>query len=285
MPKHTPPKHLKTGGGWHRGRAVNKLPLLLLLLVACALVATGCGEASGGASGASSTATQHTPATTAAASSDSGGAASAGLGTTGAQAHQRSTNARHATTAAPVRKSKAHLVLPPPGSHPEPKLTASERATVSVADISLSSPAIKRVANRSAYTLDREYTCHGADHSPPLRWSGVPANTKELALFAISTRPVNGKLFFDWALANLKPSLKGLQAGTLPAGAVLGESSSGHAFYSICPASGKRESYVFVLYALPTSLAPTAGFDPTTLRHQAMQLARHTGLLVGTYGA
>jgi phosphatidylethanolamine-binding protein (PEBP) family uncharacterized protein len=270
-----------TGGGWHTGSAMNKLPLLLLLLAACALVATGCGEASGGASGASLTAAQHTPATRAAASSDARGAADSA---TGAQAHQRSTNARHATTA-PVRKSKAHLVLPPPGSHPEPKLTASERATVSVADISLSSPAIKRVANSSAYTLDREYTCHGADRSPPLRWSSVPANTKELALFAISTRPVNGKLFFDWALANLKPSFKDLQAGTLPAGAVLGESSSGHASYSICPASGKRESYVFVLYALPTSLAPTTGFDPTTLRHQAMQLARHTGLLVGTYGA
>lgn len=183
-----------------------------------------------------------------------------------------------------ARRPRSHIVLPSPSSRIAPKLTASERAKASVADITLSSTAIKQVRNAVTPTLDRQYTCRGADRSPPLRWTGVPPGTAELALFAISTQPVNGRLFFDWAIAALKPSLKGLERGSIPAGAVVGRNGAGDTRYSVCPPSGKRESYVFALYALPRSLAPQAGFDPATLREQAIALARHTGLLVGTYG-
>jgi phosphatidylethanolamine-binding protein (PEBP) family uncharacterized protein len=283
MPKHTRPRLPKAGSSRHTGSKFSLL-LLLPLLLTSVLVATGCGETSGSAAGASSTTTQRTPPTsTAAASSTTPGAPGTSSAKAGARVPAGGSSKSH-VVGAPARRSRAHLVLPPPGSHPEPKLTASERASVPVADILLSSPAIKRVASSSAYTLDRQYTCHGGDHTPPLRWSGVPANTRELALFVISTRPVNGKLFFDWSLANLKPTLKGLSAGVLPAGAVVGENGFGRTAYSICPSGANHESYVFVLYALPESLAPKNGFDPASLRHQAMQLARHTGLLVGSYG-
>lgn len=175
-------------------------------------------------------------------------------------------------------------MLPSANSQPAPKLSPSERAHVSVADITLSSPAIKQVRLASASNLAQRYTCHGIDQSPPLHWTNPPAGTKELALFVISTHPVGGKLFFDWAIAGLSPSLHGLGSGAKPAGAVVGRNGYGNAGYSICPSSGTRENYVFALYALPRSLAPKANFDPATLRQQAIGLARHTGLLVGTYG-
>jgi phosphatidylethanolamine-binding protein (PEBP) family uncharacterized protein len=127
------------------------------------------------------------------------------------------------------------------------------------------------------------YTCRGGDVSLPLRWSGVPAGTRELALFALNTTPVNGKLFFDWALAGLSPSLTGLGAGQRPPGAVPGRNSFGGTDYRLCP-SGGRESYVFVLYALPVSLNPQSGFDPTALRKKALHTAHHSGILAGTYG-
>jgi phosphatidylethanolamine-binding protein (PEBP) family uncharacterized protein len=110
------------------------------------------------------------------------------------------------------------------------------------------------------------------------------SGTQELMLFAISTEPVSGKLFFDWAVAGLSPSLKGLEGGSLPAGAVVGRNGDGRDGYALCPANGKRESYVFALFALPQRLAPQAGFDPAALRQQAIKIARHTGLLVGSYG-
>jgi phosphatidylethanolamine-binding protein (PEBP) family uncharacterized protein len=176
------------------------------------------------------------------------------------------------------------LVLPSANSQPAPKLSPSERAHVSVADITLSSPAIKQVRLASASNLAQRYTCRGTDESPPLHWTKPPAGTRELALFVMSVHPVAGKLFFDWAIAGLSPSLHGLGSGATPAGAVVGRNGYGNAAYSICPSNGTRENYVFALYALPRSLAPKANFDPATLRQQAIGLARHTGLLVGTYG-
>jgi phosphatidylethanolamine-binding protein (PEBP) family uncharacterized protein len=172
-------------------------------------------------------------------------------------------------------------VLPPPGSKPEPKPTASEVATHPVADIALSSPAIRQAKDASSYTLDAQYTCAGANHSPPLHWSGVPSGTQELVLFVISTVPVDGKLYFDWAVAGLNPSLKGLSAATLPSGAVQG----GQSGYTICPGSGKSESYVFLLYALPKKLSPAQNFDPAALRQQAIHTAHHVGLLVAETNA
>jgi hypothetical protein len=153
-----------------------------------------------------------------------------------------------------------------------------------VADITLSSPAIRQVRSASIPTLAGQYTCRGADNSPPLRWRAIPPGARELVLFAISTQPVDGKLFFNWAVAGLSPRLSGLNNDSLPPGAVVGRNGYGHAGYSICPADGRRESYAFVLYALPRNLAPRANFDPAALRLQAMALARHTGLVVGTYG-
>lgn len=176
------------------------------------------------------------------------------------------------------------MALPSPDSQPAPTLTPAQRAHVSIGDITLSSPAITQAHLASPPTLNRRYTCRGAGQSPPLRWTGVPSETKELALFVMSAKPVQGKLVFDWAVAKLAPTLKGIPAGSLPAGAVTGLGSSGSRNYSICPSAGEHESYVFALYALPHSLSPRQGFDPASLRQQAMAVARHAGLLVGSYG-
>lgn len=52
--------------------------------------------------------------------------------------------------------------------------------------------------------------------SLPVRWSGVPRGTVELAIFVLNLQRVHGRLFFDWALAGLSPALHGISAGTLP---------------------------------------------------------------------
>lgn len=234
--------------------------LLAALLLTGALAASGCGESNG-------TSVATTTPTIGATKSPAG--SSSGRG--GSPARTRKTGVK-----------RAHLVLPPPGSHPAPRLSASEQAALPVTDISLSSPAITRIGTSSRYGIEREYTCQGSDRSLPLHWSGVPANTKELAIFAISTRPVAGKLYFNWALAGIDPKLTGLQAGQQPPGAVAGRNSAGRNAYSLCPPGG-QETYVFLLYAIPNVLHPRPGFDPAAFRAQARQTARHTGLLVGTY--
>jgi phosphatidylethanolamine-binding protein (PEBP) family uncharacterized protein len=130
--------------------------------------------------------------------------------------------------------------------------------------------------------LPAVYTCDGKDSWPALRWAGVPEGTAELALFAMNVQPVEEKLFFDWAVAGLNPSLTGIEAGTLPKGAITGQNSFGKAGYSICP-PGTGETYMFALYALPQRLSPGQGFDPRTLRKEVLALSGNVGLLPTAY--
>jgi phosphatidylethanolamine-binding protein (PEBP) family uncharacterized protein len=262
-------------------RRTTPATLLAALLLTGMLAASGCGESNGTPAAATSTPTAPGSTTASSATSASTTATSTVPGASATKSAAPGSPQAGAHTTGAGRK-KAHLVLPAPGSHPAPKLSSSEQAALPVSDISLSSPAIIRIGNSARYTIAREYTCHGSDRSLPLHWSAVPANTKELALFAISTRPVAGKLYYDWALAGIDPKLTGLQAGEQPPGSIPGQNSAGHTGYTLCPPAG-QETYVFSLYAIPDSLHPQPGFDPATFRAQARETVRHTGLLVGTY--
>jgi len=131
-------------------------------------------------------------------------------------------------------------------------------------------------------TLPSLYSCDGKNTSPALRWQGVPEGTVELVLFAMNVQPVNGKLFFDWAVAGLDPGLEELEAGKLPKGAVVGRNSFGNTDYEICP-EGSGEIYMFALYAVPKKLSPAKGFDPHDLRQVVLDVSGNVGLLPLTY--
>jgi len=130
--------------------------------------------------------------------------------------------------------------------------------------------------------LSAQYTCDGKNTSPALRWQGTPPGTAELVLFAMNIQPVEGKLFFDWAVAGLDPDLEEIEAGKLPKGAVVGRNSFGKAGYEICP-EGSSETYMFNLYALPKSLSPSQGFEPFALRKAVGGVSGTAGLLALSY--
>ena len=75
-----------------------------------------------------------------------------------------------------------------------------------------------------------QHTCQGADVSPPLAWSGVPANTKSLALIVDdpdAPDPAAPKMtWVHWVLYNIPPTAAGLPegaaAGGLPGGTLEG---------------------------------------------------------------
>jgi phosphatidylethanolamine-binding protein (PEBP) family uncharacterized protein len=131
--------------------------------------------------------------------------------------------------------------------------------------------------------ISATYTCDGADISPPISWSQIPPHTAELQLFVFNFLPVGGKLFADWAVAGLSPSLHGLAAGQLPAGAIVGRNGRGQTRYSLCPAKGVNTRFAFLLYALPQRIAAKPGFDANALREQALHTAEHAGLLAFSY--
>jgi phosphatidylethanolamine-binding protein (PEBP) family uncharacterized protein len=165
-----------------------------------------------------------------------------------------------------------------PEGSPEPTATPAEEAQATVADITLQSPDIGADS-----ALAATFTCDGANTWPALRWQGVPAGTQELVLFAMNVAPVGGKLFFDWALAGIDPSLGELESAKLPKGAVAGQNSFGKSGYEICPPQGSAETYVFTLYALPQRLGAQKGFDPAALRSQVQVISRKAGILAATY--
>jgi phosphatidylethanolamine-binding protein (PEBP) family uncharacterized protein len=98
----------------------------------------------------------------------------------------------------------------------------------------------------------------------------------------MNLRPVNGTLFFDWAVAGLSPDLGAIEAGKLPKGAIVGRNSFGKKGYGICPESGE-ETYMFTLFALPKKLSPEQGFDPLTLRKEVTDTSGNVGLLALSY--
>jgi hypothetical protein len=110
----------------------------------------------------------------------------------------------------------------------------------------------------------------------------VPPNSAELVLFAMNIQPVEGEIFFDWAVAGIDPSFEGIESGELPSGAVVGRNSFGKSGYSICP-SESGEAYMFALYALPKRLQPKSGFDARALREEVLATSGDVGLLPAVY--
>jgi phosphatidylethanolamine-binding protein (PEBP) family uncharacterized protein len=154
-------------------------------------------------------------------------------------------------------------------------------AEATVADMTLQSPAIVSSGGEPG-SLAPTYTCDGADSWPAFEWSGVPQGTAELALYAMNVQPVKEKLFVDWALAGIDPSLSGIEAGKLPKGVSVGTNGFGRRGYSLCP-EGRGEIYMFALYALPSRLGLRPGFDAREARAQILAVSGNVGLLPALY--
>jgi Raf kinase inhibitor-like YbhB/YbcL family protein len=170
----------------------------------------------------------------------------------------------------------------PTASSPQPgparTVTTPIRIGGAPASITLRSPAFA-----AGGTIPAVYTCSGRGISPPLRWSGVPAGTRELALELIDPDAPGGP-FLHWAVARIRPTIKVLAAGeSVPPGAVAGSNSFGKVGYGgPCPPRGARpHRYVFVLLALrsPSRLSP--GFGAGAL---PVSGALATGELQATFG-
>ena len=258
--------------------------ITLALVIAAALALAGCG---GGGSDTSTTATSGSSASADAPASKDGASPSASspssensrgskaTGQTPGQSSKASgTQGQGAKTAKPITIPKGE---------PESAPTAAEREQATVADIALASPDLQSAPGAAA-TLSVANTCDGANISPSFVWQGVPPGTAELVLLAMNSQPVEGKLFFDWAVAGLSPNLTSLETGRLPGGAVLGQNSFGKSAYEICPPKGSAETYIFALYAVPERLGASKGFDPHQLREEILAQAGNVGLMAAAYG-
>jgi phosphatidylethanolamine-binding protein (PEBP) family uncharacterized protein len=268
-------------------KAVSAGTLLALTVVAALLA--GCG---GGSSDSSSSTVAATGTTAESGSAEAGGSSPAGGGGSG-----RSSGSAQAGGAAGVKGSdgpsgqSSHGQPPSSGKHgpsvpmpkgePEPGITPQQRREATVASMLLESPSVPPSSGGPG-ALPAQYTCDGKSTSPALRWKGVPEGTAELTLFAMNLQPVQGKLFFNWAVAGISPTSEEIKAGQLPKGAVVGRNSFGKVDYELCP-EGSGETYMFALFAIPKKLSPSRGFDPFALRQEVTDTSGSVGLLAVSY--
>jgi phosphatidylethanolamine-binding protein (PEBP) family uncharacterized protein len=128
------------------------------------------------------------------------------------------------------------------------------------------------------------YTCDGAGESPPLIWRHLPQGTPEVVVYmAVNQGPVHGRYRIVWAVAGLDPTLHGLSAGRLPAGAVVGRNSLGKNAYTVCPPKGTSQKYVLVLFALKHRLHLHAGFDAPGMLGRLLQNSEKLTTAHATY--
>jgi phosphatidylethanolamine-binding protein (PEBP) family uncharacterized protein len=133
--------------------------------------------------------------------------------------------------------------------------------------------------------IPAQYTCAGAGTSPPLSWEKVPKGAVELVLFIIDDSSSSSSGGIRWIVGGIEPSSKGVAAGQVPAGGIVGTNTAGKATYSpICPAPGKSDTIEFVMYALSKKITISPGFQPDVAEAQYGQHKLLLGEAAVTYG-
>jgi Raf kinase inhibitor-like YbhB/YbcL family protein len=124
--------------------------------------------------------------------------------------------------------------------------------------------------------IPADYSCQGsADAPPPLSWSGVPDDAKQLA---IVVEDPDARGFVHWLVTGL-PTATTQVDGRPPAGAVEGKNSAGQTGWTpVCPPKG-RHHYQFAVYALDAPV--DAGADDALARIGEHAIA--SGVLTGTF--
>ncbi|HKA68316.1 MAG TPA: YbhB/YbcL family Raf kinase inhibitor-like protein [Actinomycetes bacterium] len=128
------------------------------------------------------------------------------------------------------------------------------------------------------------YSCRGRNVSPPLSWSGVPAQASALALVVDDPDAPRGT-FTHWVVADFAPTVTSLGEGEVPPGGVQAKNSAGNPLYTgPCPPSGTHR-YRFTVYALSDRTGLTGGADLDEAQRAIADHAIAQGTLTGTFAA
>jgi Raf kinase inhibitor-like YbhB/YbcL family protein len=127
-----------------------------------------------------------------------------------------------------------------------------------------------------------DYSCRGKGLRPTLEFSGIPQNTKSLALTMDDPDAPVGT-FHHWLIWNI-PITTEISETSLPQGAVVGTNSTGHVGYvTPCPPSGTHR-YIFTLYALDSMLNLPTASDSKVLQTAVSGHSMAQTTLTGTFG-
>ena len=132
-----------------------------------------------------------------------------------------------------------------------------------------------------------KYTCDGENVSPPLAWSGVPANAKSIALI-VDDPDAPAKTWVHWVLFDLPVSTSEIPEAvqpqpSLPSGGKHGNNDFNKLGYGgPCPPSGTHR-YFFKIYALDVETGLQPGVTKDELLSAMEGHVLKQGELMGRY--
>lgn len=157
-----------------------------------------------------------------------------------------------------------------------------ERKEVQVMELKVSSTAFSEGG-----MIPSQYTCDGADKSPPLAWSKGPEGTKSYALISDDPDAPVGT-WVHWVMYNVPLSVTSLSEN-VPKKAKLDDGSlqgtndfRKHGYGGPCPPGGTHR-YYFKIYALDAKLSPDAGLTKKQLLKAMEGHILAQGQLMGRY--
>lgn len=138
--------------------------------------------------------------------------------------------------------------------------------------------------------IPEEFSCVGADRSPPLSIGNVPEGTASIALVVDDPDAPDGP-FTHWLLWDVPPDVSSIPAAvpTTPTveslgGATQGENDFGDVGYrGPCPPSGSTHTYRFTLYALDSPLGVSAGANREIVQSAIAERRIASDRLTGTF--
>ena len=133
-------------------------------------------------------------------------------------------------------------------------------------------------------TIPKKYTGEGQDVSPPLRWTGLPEGTKEIALICDDPDAPSPEPFVHWVVYKIPGNLTELPEGSAQ-GALEGVNDFGERGYGGCmpPREHGLHHYHFKVYALDTELEAEAALSKDRLLKVMEGHILDEGELIGTY--
>jgi Raf kinase inhibitor-like YbhB/YbcL family protein len=146
------------------------------------------------------------------------------------------------------------------------KMIIAGALAIALAIVSFGAGGAKMKITSSAFreggNIPSQFTCDGADSSPPLQIAEIPSGAKSLALIVDDPDAPSG-LFTHWMVWNISPQTNTIAEGSTPKG-VHGTNDFGKSGYGgPCPPSGTHR-YYFKIFALDGEL----NLPPGTKRSQ-----------------
>lgn len=133
--------------------------------------------------------------------------------------------------------------------------------------------------------IPKKYGYKNGNVSPPLKISGLPQETKSLALIMDDPDAMEavGKVWVHWLIWNIEPSITEILEDSPPSGSVEGKTDFGEIDYGGPAPPDKRHTYIFKLFALKSKIDLPKGSTKDQLEQAIKDEILAETILKGTY--